>query len=64
MVPGNDSKQSPVMLGLWGMRSTPLLPSLPGPLLPLVVTPDRVLSIDKIKLNDIQIEDKKYNMLN
>ena len=34
--PDNDSKQSdgevPVMLGLWGMQSTPSLPLLPGPL--------------------------------
>ena len=34
-----DSKV-PVMLELWGMRSTPLLPSLPGPLWPGVVAPD------------------------
>ena len=31
-----DTKQSdsevPIMLGLWGKRSTPSLPSLPGPL--------------------------------
>ena len=34
--PGYDTKQFdgevPVMLELWGMQSTPLLPSLPGPL--------------------------------
>ena len=34
--PGYDTRQSdgevPVMLELWGMRSTPLLPSLPGSL--------------------------------
>ena len=33
--PGYDTKQSdgevPFMLGLWGMRSTPLLPLLSGP---------------------------------
>ena len=28
------------MLDIWGMRSTPLLPSLPGPLWPGVVPPD------------------------
>ena len=28
------------MLELWGMQSTPLLPSLPGPLSPGVVAPD------------------------
>ena len=39
--PAYDTKQSdgktPVMLELWGMRSIPLLPSLPGPLRPGVV---------------------------
>ena len=29
------------MLELWEMRSTPLLPSLPGPLWPGVVAPDK-----------------------
>ena len=29
------------MLELWGMWSTPLLPSLPGPLWPGVVAPDK-----------------------
>ena len=29
------------MLGLWGMRSTPLLQSLPGPLWPEVVASDK-----------------------
>ena len=36
---------------LWGMRSTPLLPSLPGPLSPGVIVPDRVQSIVQIELN-------------
>ena len=40
-----DTKQSdqkvPVMLELWGMRSTSLLPSLPSPLLPGVVAADK-----------------------
>ena len=48
--PGNDTKQSdgevPAMLELWGMRSTPSVPSLPGPLWPGVVEPDRALSMD------------------
>ena len=47
--PVYDTKQSdgeiPVMLGLWGMRSTPSLPLLPGPLWPSVVAPDRALSM-------------------
>ena len=29
------------MLELWGMQSTPSLPSLPGPLWPGMVAPDR-----------------------
>ena len=43
--PGYDTKQSdgevPVMLELWQMRSTPLLPLLPDPLWPGVVAPDK-----------------------
>ena len=42
---GYDTKQSdgevPAMLELWGMQSTPSLPSLPGPLWPGVVAPDK-----------------------
>ena len=55
--PGYDTKQSDgeisIMLELRGMRSTPSLPSLPGPLWPVVVAPDRVLSLVKIQLFDI-----------
>ena len=47
--PGYDTKQSdvevPAVLELKGMRSTPSLPSLPGPLCPGVVAPDRALSM-------------------
>ena len=47
--PRYDTKQSdgevPAVLELWGMWSTPLLPSLPGPLWPGVVAPDRALSM-------------------
>ena len=32
----------PVMLELWVMQHTPFLPSLPGPLWPGVVVPDKV----------------------
>ena len=39
------------MLDLWGMQSTPSLPSLPGPLRPGVLAPDRVLSMGQIELN-------------
>ena len=51
---GYDTKQSngevPVMLWLWGIRSTPSLPLLPGPLWPGVAAPDSVLSMDLIEL--------------
>ena len=44
---GYDTKQSdcevPAMI--WGVRSTPSLPLLPGPLWPGVVALDRVLSM-------------------
>ena len=57
--PGYDIKQSdgevPVMLELWTMRSTPSLPSLPGPLGPGVVAPDRVLFMGRIELNYLLI---------
>ena len=49
--------EAPVMLELLGMGSTPLLLSLPGPLYPGVVAPDRVLSIGQIELNCILILD-------
>ena len=50
-----DTKQSDakatVILKLWGMRSTPSLLLLPGPLWPGVVAPDRALSMGQIELN-------------
>ena len=49
-----DTKQSagevPAVLELWRMRSTSLLPLLPGPLWPGVVAPDRALSMGQIEL--------------
>ena len=52
--PVYDTKQSdgevPVVLELWGMRSTPLLPLLPGPLLPGVVAPDKAQFMSWIEL--------------
>ena len=52
---GYDTTQSdcgvPVMLELWGMRSSPLLPSLPGSLWFGVVASDSALSMDQIELN-------------
>ena len=53
----NETKQfdgeAPVMLELWGMRSTPLLLSFQGPPWPGVVAFDRVLSMGQIELFDI-----------
>ncbi len=50
-ISGYDTKQYDgevqIMLEFWGMRSTPSLPSLPGPLWPRVVAPDRLLSMGK-----------------
>ena len=39
------------MLELWGMQSTPLLPSFSGSLKPRVVATDRVLSMGRIEIN-------------
>ena len=39
------------MLELWGMRSTPSLPSHPGRLWPGVVAPNWVISMGQIELN-------------
>ena len=53
--PAYDIKQSDceasVILELWGMRSTPLFPSIPGQLWPVVEVPDRCMS--KIEQFDI-----------
>ena len=38
------------MLELWEMQNIALLPSLPGPLRPGVITPDRVLSLGQTEL--------------
>ena len=54
-VPGYDTKQydgeTSVMQELWGMWSTPSLPSLLGPLWPGVVALDRVRAMGQIELN-------------
>ena len=39
------------MLELWGMQSTPSLPSLPGALWLRLIAPDRVLSMGQIAQN-------------
>ena len=53
--PGYHTKQSAdkasVMRELWRIWNTPLLPSFPGLLVLGVVAPDRVQSMDQIKLN-------------
>ena len=41
------------MVELCGMQSTPSLLPLPGPLWPIVVTPDRGLSIGQKELNSV-----------
>ena len=55
--PGYDIKQSdgeaPIILELWVMHCTSLMPPLPGPLRPRVVAPDRVLSMGQIELNSV-----------
>ena len=55
--PAYGTKQSfgevPVMLELWVMRSTPSLPSLPGPLCSGVVAPYKVLSMGQIELKSV-----------
>ena len=52
--PGYDTKQSdgetPVMLELWAMQSTPPLQLLLGPLWPGMVAPDRALSKGYIEI--------------
>ena len=52
-----DTKQSdveaPIILEHWEMRSTSLLPPLPGRLWPGFVATDRVQSMGQIELNSI-----------
>ena len=61
--PGYDIKHSdgeaPVILELWGMWCGPSLLSLPGPLCPGVVVPDRALSKGRIELFDIILRANK-----
>ena len=56
--PRYDTKQFdgkfPVMLEFWGMWSTPLLPSLLGPLRPGEVAPDKALSMGQIVVGPIR----------
>ena len=57
--------EAPVMLELWGIRSTPLLQSLPDPLWPSMLIHERVLSKGKkIKLcTYVKLNCFKYNWL-
>ena len=43
--------EAPVLLELWGMWSTPSLPTLPDPLWHGIVAPDRTLSMGQVELN-------------
>ena len=69
--PGYDTKPSfreAPILELWGKKSTPSLPLLPGLLWPRVVAPVRVLSMHQIELfNHLtvckQMTDVKLNCL-
>ena len=60
--PGYDSKQSdgevPVMLGPWGLGSTPSLSLLSGPLWPGVVAPDKgpIYGLNRTKRHRNEIE--------
>ena len=45
--------EASVIMEFYGMQSTPLLPSLPGPLWPGVVAPVRVLSMVQIEVNSV-----------
>ena len=56
--PGYDTKESdgevPVMLEIWGMRSTSSLPLLPDLLWPRMAETDNVLSMRQIELNCVR----------
>ena len=47
--------EAPVMLELWGIRSTTLLLSLPSPYYPEAETCDRILSMSQIVIFDIYL---------
>ena len=48
-----NNGEAQVMLELWRMRSTPSLPSLPGPIWRGAVETDKILSMDRIEVFDI-----------
>ena len=45
--------EAPLILELWGMWSTPSVPSLPGPVWPEVIATDRVLSMGQLCVKKI-----------
>ena len=58
----NDTKKThgevPVILELWGMRSTLLSLSLPAPVRPGEVAPDRVLLLSQIELHCVLMQNR------
>ena len=56
MTKKQSDDQVPVMLELWRMRSTPSLTLLPDPLWLGVVALDRVISISKIELKCVLMQ--------
>ena len=53
--PQQSDSEALVMPGGWEMWSTPLLPSIPGPLWPGVIASAGVLSVDQIELNYVLV---------
>ena len=47
--------EASVMLELWEMQSSPLLPSLSGPLFLGIIAPDRLLRIGQIELKCVRM---------
>ena len=65
--PNYDSKPSddevPVMQELWEMQSIPSVPSLPDPLWPGVVAPDRILSLGQTVMKCVLMLELKFILL-
>ena len=58
-----SDSEAPVMLELWGIRRTHLLPSLQGLFWSGLVAPDRVLSVGQIELMYLNCTYAKLNCL-
>ena len=56
--------KAPEIQELWKMQSSPSLPSLPGPLWPGVVVPEKVLSMGQIEILTLKLNANKWLMLN